>query len=1337
MCITIFILTFIKEEFQMKNLRNQRILAAALALAMMLSMMLVFTVSGSAADNVYTLDVADLSPFAAASKYDGEYAVAGDHNYFTVIYSAKAKVEVNEKTFSDGASGKQRIAWGDKTTVNADKILNAVKIKTEGSATVKIWWVGGDANRNIAIFTPDGEILVQDNTTTVKNELYVTELEIPAQGIYYIGNVGGSNYFYKLQVTDNKDGTPAGDRADFASVAAPVITNAADDGSGNIVVKVNAEIGHNGADELLVHMYNDKGEKLATRGSVTEKSSHTLAFTPADSGTYSFVAELYRGEDKKDSAALDAGFSYILGTPSIASATSKGGGSIEIKWNSIHEAESYNIYQDGIKIDSVSADKTSYIASGLTVGSEYSFVVSAVRKNEENKSDAATAIASKDAQVEWGFTVYGPSTNAENNGFVGSVNDEGWVTVYSEGGKGKIQPKSVDGLAFYYTAIPTEYNFTLRAKVSIDSWKLSNGQEGFGLIVTDRLGENGNKTDIWNNSYLAGSTKIEYKYNSETEEIVDIKVVNDSYLKFSMKLGIGSVERIGVTKDNLALFEAMDTETINNYYITNNHTLETTAANITSIKGSYNVIGKFTETPAGTFEERFLITEYIMEIQKNNSGYYISYYDAKSGELIACNKYYTPDALNQLDEDYVYAGFFASRNCRATFSDIEFSTILASEDAPREYPETKYVTPSISVSSGSVTTKDDYELIVDPKDAAGWLTVRYEDTVLADRVYLDADERFRLDVELLHYELNTLKIEFAPDPDQYLGDYVELANTRTIYTSHDIMYNRGNYHVKTIYVSPDVKPYTTYADGTKEHPYDLFTALENACPGQTIILMEGTYRPKTSLTIQRGMDGTADAPIRLIADPEAKTRPVIDFEGMYSGFTHAGDYWYFYGFDVTGSMDMQKGFQVSGSYNVLDQINAYRNGNTGIQICRLSGGDLIEDWPAHNLILNCTAYENFDAGFEDADGFAAKLTVGEGNVFDGCVAYHNADDGWDLYAKVETGSIGAVTLRNCIAYENGFIPGMDKTGNGNGFKLGGSSLSGKHVIENSIAFNNLAKGIDCNSCPDIIVKNCVSFNNGSKNYAFYTNNVSNTAFKATNVISFRTEGFDVPDELKGKGTQLDGDYKNTSTYYYFEGSEFSANTAGVKITADMFVSLEFNGWTRNADGTINLGGFLQVNANAPENVQSAKLGGTPSYTITLDENEECSFSKAWYKLDKTGHWHSCSCGNKSHLEEHDFMWITDKPVEGDTPGQKHQECTVCGYKKAAITVYPESEVKPEPKPEQPDNDDNNNDGDTTEPEQLNFFEMIWQWILDLLRSIFPGLFPAEGEQAAVHKSFIS
>ncbi len=114
-------------------------------------------------------------------------------------------------------------------------------------------------------------------------------------------------------------------------------------------------------------------------------------------------------------------------------------------------------------------------------------------------------------------------------------------------------------------------------------------------------------------------------------------------------------------------------------------------------------------------------------------------------------------------------------------------------------------------------------------------------------------------------------------------------------------------------------------------------------------------------------------------------------------FSH---YWGLRGFDITNSAAMQKGLQISGNHNLIEEIHAYRNGNTGIQISG-SSNDPFEAWPAHNLVKNCTSFENADPGFEDADGFAAKLTIGEGNVFDGCIAYHNADDGWDLLLKMK------------------------------------------------------------------------------------------------------------------------------------------------------------------------------------------------------------------------------------------------------------------------------------------------------------------------------------------------
>ncbi len=1329
----------------MKNAKLERILAITLALVMMMSMMLVFTVSGSAADDQgqYTLKVSDLENFSAGSKDNGDYVKAGTGNFFTVIFSEKSAVDSNEKTFSDGQFSSKRISWGDKSYVG-EEILNVVKFKTLGSGTVKVWWVcGGNVTdstevRQVAIFDANGNVVSKTNITNqdakpddadgIKNDLFVSELNIPEAGVYYIGNLGGSNYFYQLQVKDNEDGATPPARADWAGVSAPTIT-AADNGTGNIVVEAEALVGHDGADELLVSMYKD-GELVATKGSVTEKNSHSLVFTPADSGTYTFKAELLRaGCENKLGAEVSADFVYVLQAPRLSSATNLGGGYVEIKWGAVHEAESYGIYLNGEKIATAEAGAAKHTISGLTIGEEYTFTVSAIRGSEEIKSNNVTAVVTEEQQVAWAFTFYGPSASEDKNTVEGNLNEDGQVTLISSGNGGKIQPaKGQDGLAFYYTAVPTDYNFTLRARVTINSWSLSNGQEGFGLMAMDRLpSPETDPYDYWNNSYLAGSTKIEYKINPDEEDpykqIIDNKVVNDAYKKYQMKLGIGSISRTGITPENIALMAKSDTETIQNHFVYRYHPLDWTAHEVNSSAGTYNVIGNYTgSAPLGTLEDRFLITEYIMEIQKSNTGYLISYYDAETEELVSQKQYYDPEALNHLDSEYVYVGFFTARNANVTYSDVEFSTILCSEDAERVYPPTEYKEVTVDVASADVTVSPDYELIIDTS-VEGTLTVKLADgTVIVENEEIDADAdklRFRKNITLLNYDENTIKIIFTPNPYQDLGENVELKSTDTVYVTLNLMYNRGNWHRKTIYISPDVKPYTTTADGTRENPFDIFTALENAYPGQTLILMEGTYKPGAALKIPRGMDGTPDAYIRLIADPEAKTRPVIDFERNdndkdnpgYNGFTHAGDYWYFYGFDVTGSKDGQKGFQISGSHNILDQIHTYENGNTGIQICRLSGADRFEDWPSHNLILNCTSYRNYDGGFEDADGFAAKLTVGDGNVFDGCIAYNNADDGWDLYAKAETGAIGAVTIRNCISYENGFVPGAgSKTGNGNGFKLGGESISGKHVLENSIAFNNLAKGIDCNSCPDIRVYNCISFNNGNYNVAFYTNNATNTDFIANGVISFRTEHTEIGENLKPKGNQVVENYMNATTFYWNADNNFCINNAGDKITADMFVSLEFKGWTRNEDGTINLGGFLEIKDNVPEEAKNCKLGGLASHEIVLQEDEQCSFGRAWYTLDKDAHWHYCECGNKSQVAAHTFMWIIDTPQQGNQNGKKHQECTECGYKKPAITIYPPTPSTPV-EPSEP-----------TPAPQPNFFESIWMAILNFLKSIFPFFF---------------
>lgn len=57
-----------------------------------------------------------------------------------------------------------------------------------------------------------------------------------------------------------------------------------------------------------------------------------------------------------------------------------------------------------------------------------------------------------------------------------------------------------------------------------------------------------------------------------------------------------------------------------------------------------------------------------------------------------------------------------------------------------------------------------------------------------------------------------------------------------------------------------------------------------------------------------------------------------------------------------------------------------------------------------------------------------------------------------------------------------------------------------------------------------------------------------------------------------------------------------------------------------------------------------------------------------WKYDSTNHWHECECGNKADITAHNFKWIIDKEATTAEKGSKHEECTVCGYKKAAVDI---------------------------------------------------------------------
>lgn len=1031
------------------------------------------------------------------------------------------------------------------------------------------------------------QILKLDNKESGKKDLV---LPVEAGKTYYL-YVSGS----KIKITSiTVDYRTA---LDWSEIKDPVLGTPSAKGD-TISVPYTAQVGGLGAEALEVTMYDADGKTVEKQSITAEGESGEAEFKPTASGTYSFKAELIRSEESSKISNTTTAIEFVLpmATPKGLNAENKGHGNVKLTWQAVAEAESYKVSVDGTVVEE-GVTALAQTIKGLTVGQEYTFQVAAVRGENVSTPAEVKLTITEDAVKTWNFAAFGQGVDNKtaNNGYSGSL-DTGDLKIWEKNSKGKLVAASTDGLAFYYTTIdPATENFTLSADITVDEWTYTNGQEGFGLMAADRVGENGDSGIFWNNSYMLSATKVEYLWDATEGK------VSDAGDKYTMKLGIGSQEKIGVTPENMN-----DSPTDQGFRSTMT-TLETSAANSGNGAGTYNIVGKYTNSAEAVKDitDLNVQTTFHMTLQRNNTGYFLSYTNVETGETVT-NKYYhgkDGDELTRLDAENIYVGFFTSRTATISVANAVLTTIDPAKDAPAESRPVTYVTPNYTIDSASVANSADYELVY-YGNADGTLKITNSDneTVLSD-AGVKANTKVYTHTTLKSGS-NVFHVEFTPNADYRPSEYSLLSSYDTVTFDFTVNYNVKGRTV--IYAAPEGR---STGSGTNSDPVDIYTAVKSVAPGQMIVLKGGTYALDKTVTIDRGVSGTTDARIYMIADPDSTSRPVLNFQRKCAGMILAGDYWYFQGFDVTGSANSLKGIQVSGSHNTLDDIMAYRNGNTGIQISRYKSTDGRSDWPSYNLILNCTSYLNADAGYEDADGFAAKLTIGEGNVFDGCIAAYNADDGWDLFAKVETGAIGQVVIQNCVAFKNGYV--LDENGqevdagNGNGFKMGGSSISGHHILRNSVSFGNKAKGIDSNSCPDIEAYSSTSYNNESFNVAFYTNDAKNTAFMAKGILSFKDSsnaaGQTVAEQFKPKGTQETSAYENAMNYYW--RGENSTNSEGIAATAEWFQNMDMNsaihgGIRRNTDGTINMNGFLAVTSAVPEGV-GARMTGTPSAVFTV------------------------------------------------------------------------------------------------------------------------------------------
>jgi hypothetical protein len=272
--------------------------------------------------------------------------------------------------------------------------------------------------------------------------------------------------------------------------------------------------------------------------------------------------------------------------------------------------------------------------------------------------------------------------------------------------------------------------------------------------------------------------------------------------------------------------------------------------------------------------------------------------------------------------------------------------------------------------------------------------------------------------------------------------------------------------------------------GTESNPFASIQKAQTVVqPGDTVYLRGGTYL-LTEANIskkERGYacvtyldkSGTAANYISYINYPGET--PVFNYAAVKPGglrvaaFYVTGSYIHLKGFEVTGvqvtikTHTQSECFENWGSNNIYEQLSMHDGMAIGFYL--LAGSD--------NLILNCDAYRNWDYFSENGrggntDGFGCHPREGSrNNIFRGCRAWFNSDDGFDLINASE-----ATTFDHCWAFYNGFSKDFVSEGDGNGFKAGGYGLKKvgneipnpvpRNTIQFCLAVRNKANGFYSN-----------------------------------------------------------------------------------------------------------------------------------------------------------------------------------------------------------------------------------------------------------------------------------
>ncbi len=395
---------------------------------------------------------------------------------------------------------------------------------------------------------------------------------------------------------------------------------------------------------------------------------------------------------------------------------------------------------------------------------------------------------------------------------------------------------------------------------------------------------------------------------------------------------------------------------------------------------------------------------------------------------------------------------------------------------------------------------------------------------------------------------------------------------------------------KTIYIAPDGNDANS---GTLSAPLaSVMKAQEKIAPGDTVLIRGGTYHiPPGQIASQKGIyasvnelgkSGLPGKMIHYMACPGEKAvfnlSDVKPANLRVIAFNVTGSWIHLKGFEVVGTQvtihehTQSECFHNEGSHNIYEQLAMHDGQAIGFYLTK--GAD--------NLIINCDAYRNWDYTSEDGkggntDGFGCHPQPGgTGNVFRGCRAWFNSDDGYDCIRAYE-----AVVFDNCWAFYNGYNSQMVSLGDGNGFKAGGWGLTKDkrvpevfpmHTVRFCLAVGNKQSGFYANHQPgggywfnNSAYRNNVNFNMLNRSSDF-TQDMPGYGHVLKNNLSFEARTADFRSIDVGKCT--------------LENNSFFSNRSPEKSDFESLDEKELT-TARKADGSLPDMRFMRPKSSSP------------------------------------------------------------------------------------------------------------------------------------------------------------